>query len=552
MGLPIVVGPGGIPCDMPTRDYAVLPDTELGEGQLKAVQAGQTKVLLSRDGGRVYATAAVCPHYQLPLEKGSVCGGQLRCPWHESVFDLDTGELRQPPALDGLARYPVRVEGGQIHVTVDADQPAHVPPANRATGTGEQHVVVLGGGAAGNAAAEALREFGFNGRVTLVTADKHRPYDRPNLTKKYLAGQMEADGLPLREAGYYAGRGITLTHRTASGLDVTGRRVRFADGGEMPFDKLVLAVGSTPKPLAVPGGRLDGVFTLRTRADADRIVAAAARVRWAVVIGGSFIGMETAACLTQRGVKVTVVSPAAAPFEPKMPGVGPFFVHLHQGRGVRFRFNAKVDELTGDGRVNGVLLSTGVRLPAELVIVGVGVRPSTGFLPATMVGEDGGVAVDETLAVPGTDGTVYAVGDIARYPDWMSGGTPTRIEHWRVAEQHGRHAAANIAGTPTPFRAVPFFWTNQFGKGMDYVGHAEQPDEVILDGNVKTGPFMIYHVQDGKVAAAAGVQRKADVMALMEVMRRTGRPSAEGVRAGKVDWAAELAKVGRGTPATAG
>ena len=270
------------------------------------------------------------------------------------------------------------------------------------------------------------------------------------------------------------------------------------------------------------------------------------------MVGGSFIGMEAAACLTQRGVKVTVVTPAAAPFEPKMPGVGPFFVKLHEGHGVRFRFNAHVDELTGDGRVNGVLLRTGVRLPAELVVVGVGVRPSTGFLPAAMVGDDGGVSVDETLVVPGTDGTVYAVGDIAKVPDWMSGGTPTRIEHWRVAEQHGRHAAANIAAAPTPFRAVPFFWTNQFGKGMDYVGHAEKPDEVIVDGDVKTGPFLIYHVKDGQVAAAAGVQRKADVMALMEVMRRVGRPSAGGVRGGKVNWAQELAALGCDTPAACG
>ncbi len=409
--------------------------------------------------------------------------------------------------------------------------------------------MVLGGGAAGNAAAEALREFGFNGRVTLVTGDDRRPYDRPNLSKKYLAGQMPAGGLPLRDPAYYAGRGITLTHRRAAGLDVGGRRVSFADGGGMAYDRLILAVGSVPKRLDVPGGDLAGVFTLRSRDDADRIIAAAERVRRAVVIGASFIGMETAACLTQRGVSVTVVTPAAAPFEPKMPGVGVFFRKLHEGKGVRFRFKSEVAELAGRGRVSGVVLASGERLAADLVIVGVGVRPATDFLPETVRGQGGAVTVDQTLAVPGTDGTVYAVGDIAKYPDWMSGGRPTRIEHWRVAEQHGRHAAGNVVGPVKAFREVPFFWTNQFGKSMDYVGHAEQPDEVIVDGDVAGGTFLVYHVKDGQVAAAAGMQRKADVMALMELMRRTGRPSAAGVRAGQVDWAKELAAVGCGTVA---
>ena len=532
---------------MATTDHAVLADADLAEGQLKAVDAGNTKVLLSRDGGRVHATAAVCPHYGLPLEKGRVCGGRLRCPFHESGFDLATGEVREPPALDGLAVYPVRVEGGQIVVTVDDGQPAHVEPPNRARGTSDAHVVVLGGGAAGNAAAESLREFGFNGRITMVTADAHRPYDRPNLSKKYLAGQMPADGLPLRDAGYYAARGITLAHRRATGVDPDGRRVVFADGEAIAYDHLIVALGSVPKPLGVPGGEL--AHLLRTRDDADRLLDAARGAKQAVVVGGSFIGMESAAGLTQRGVSVTVVMPTAAPFEPKMPGVGPYFQKLHEGKGVRFRFNAKVERIDGTDRASGVVLAGGERLAADLVVVGVGVRPATDCLPQPWRGEDGSVAVGETLAVPAAGGRVYAVGDIATVPDWMSGGQPTRIEHWRVAEQHGRHAAANVVGPAKPYREVPFFWTNQFGQSMDYLGHAEKPDETIVDGDVAGGQFMIYHVVGGRVAAAAGLQRKADVTALMEVMRRVGRPSADGVRAGRVDWPAELAKLGCGTPA---
>ena len=286
---------------MATQEHAVLADADLAEGQLKSVEVGKTKVLLSRAGGTVYATAAVCPHYQLPLEKGMVCGGRLRCPWHESAFDLASGEVREPPALDGLATYPVRVAGGQIYVTVDEGKPSHVPPPNRATGTDERTFVILGGGAAGNAAAEALREFGFAGGITIVTADAHDPYDRPNLSKKYLAGQMEAEGLPLRDGAYYANRGITLMHRPANGVDVKGRRVTFGDGGSVPYHKLLLAVGGTPKTLRVPGGDRPNVLTLRTWADADRILGAVGKGKRVVVVGASFIGMEVAACLIQRG-----------------------------------------------------------------------------------------------------------------------------------------------------------------------------------------------------------------------------------------------------------
>ena len=281
---------------MPTQEHAVLADAELAEGQLKAVEIGKTKVLLARDGGRVYATAATCPHYGLPLEKGTVCAGRLRCPFHESAFDLATGEVREPPALDGLATYLVRVDGGQIYVTVDDGKPARVPPANRAKGTDAMSVVILGGGAAGNAAAEGLREFGFAGTIKIVTADARRPYDRPSLSKNYLNGQKPAEKLPLRDETFYADRGIAIAHRPASGVDVKGKRVTFADGGTMPYHKLLLAVGGTPKRLDVPGGDRPNVLTLRTWADADRILSAIAKGTRVVVVGASFIGMEVAAC----------------------------------------------------------------------------------------------------------------------------------------------------------------------------------------------------------------------------------------------------------------
>jgi NADPH-dependent 2,4-dienoyl-CoA reductase/sulfur reductase-like enzyme/nitrite reductase/ring-hydroxylating ferredoxin subunit len=527
---------------MKPDEFAVLREEELSDGQLREVDAGGTRVLLARVKGVIHAVTAACPHYNMPLAEGLLCGSTLHCAYHQSAFDLSTGKLLEPPALDGLVVYPVRVEDGQVLVTATPGSAPTCPPkmVKPDPTTDGRTFVILGGGAAGNAAAQALREFDFRGRIVLVTADSQSPYDRPNLSKEYLSGEIPADYLLLRPAEFYADFGIELLHRQATGVDPAARAIRFSDGSTLTYDKLLLALGATPRELDVPGmAGLENVMTLRTRDDCERLIAAAKQAKNLVVVGSSFIGMETAASLRHRGLAVTVVAPDAAPFERVMgKEVGGFFQRLHERNGVSFRFGAQVARFDGNGKVSAVQLKNGEKLPADLVIVGIGVRPATDFLPAEWRDERGAVAVDEFLRVPSQAETVSAAGDIALYPDARGGG-PTRVEHWRVAEQQGRHAARNLVLPPTPFDDVPFFWSYQFGVGLDYVGHAGQWDEVVIDGQMDAGDFTAYYVKAGQITAASGSGRSKQMTALLELMRG-GAPSVDLIRNGPVDWEAKL------------
>lgn len=527
---------------MKPDEFAVLREDELRDGQMREVKAGETRVLLVRVEGTIHAVSAACPHYSMPLVEGLLCGSTLTCVYHQSTFDVSSGKLLEPPALDGLMKYPVRLENGQVLVTVKAGSAPSCPPkmAKPDPATDKRTFVILGGGAAGNAAAQALREFDFLGRIVLVTADTRSPYDRPNLSKEYLSGEIPADYLPLRPAEFYADFGIELLHRQATGVDPAARTIRFSDGSSLPYDKLLLALGATPRELDVPGARtLENVMTLRTRDDCERLIAAAKQAKHLVVIGSSFIGMEVAASLRKRGLAVTVVTPDAAPFERVLgKEVGGFFQRLHERNGVKFRFGQQVARLDGNGQVSGVQLKNREKLPADLVVVGIGVRPATDFLPAEWRDERGAVTVDEFLRLPSHAETVSAAGDIARYPDAHGGGA-TRIEHWRVAEQQGRHAARNLVLPPTRFEEVPFFWSYQFGVGLDYVGHAGQWDEVVIDGQMDTGDFTAYYVKAGRILAASGSGRSKQMTALLQLMRG-GAPSADLIRHGSVDWEAKL------------
>ncbi|HSV15485.1 MAG TPA: FAD-dependent oxidoreductase, partial [Tepidisphaeraceae bacterium] len=506
---------------MPTQKHVVPTEVaSLPEGQMKEVTLGETKVLLARVNGTLHAVAAACPHYGMPLAEGLLCGSMLRCAWHQSTFDITTGKLLEPPALDGLATYPISVEDGQVIVTIP--EAPTTPPAAPQAASDTRTFVILGAGAAGTAAAQALRDLGFGGRVVLVTAERDQPYDRPNLSKEFLAGQIPADYLPLRPELFYTNANITLLHQRADAIDPAGRTIHFADGSTVTYDKLLLATGAEPRQLTVPGAELANVQTLRSRADCDRLIAAATScgVHNVVVIGASFIGMEVAAALRERKLDVTVVTPDAVPFQRVLgPEVGGFFQRLHERHGVHFRLNARVDRLDGDHTVRQVTLAAGEQLPAQLVVVGIGVRPATDLLPAQWRDDRGAIPVDEFLRVRQAQ-HVFAAGDIARYPDPRGDGS-LRIEHWRVAEQQGRLAARNmLRDAAEPFVAVPYFWSFQFGVGLDYVGHAGRWDRVQIDGNLAAADFTAYYVRDNRVIAASSCGRSRQMSALLEIMKR--------------------------------
>jgi NADPH-dependent 2,4-dienoyl-CoA reductase/sulfur reductase-like enzyme/nitrite reductase/ring-hydroxylating ferredoxin subunit len=459
------------------------------------------QVIVVRRRGELFAIGALCTHYGGPLAEGLVDGDTVRCPWHHACFSLRTGEALRAPALNPVSCW--HVEQRNDHVYVGAKiEPGPTPRIASEAFSAPKSIVIVGGGAAGNAAAEMLRREHYEGTVTVLSADDSLPCDRPNLSKNFLAGSAPDDWIPLRSAEFYRQQRIDLRLNSRVVLiDTVNRCVRLDDGSHHDFDALLLATGADPVRLDVPGGELRHVHCLRTWTDARALVAAATAARRAVVIGASFIGLEVAASLRARNIEVHVVGRETALMERVLgTEVGTFLRTLHEDHGVTFHLGTTavgIDE-------HAVTLANGETLRADLVVVGIGVRPAFALADEAGLAIDRGVSVDRYLAtsVPG----IYAAGDIARWPDRL-GGEPIRVEHWVVAERQGQVAARNMLGRREAFDMVPFFWTEQYDFSLAYVGHAERFDEVRIDGTLETRDCTLSYWRDGKKLAVAVVHR---------------------------------------------
>lgn len=486
------------------------PLSELPEAQVVARTINGEPALLFREGERVSAIGGECPHAGAPLAEGVTRDGRITCPWHKARFCLRTGALLDPPAVDPLPRYDVRLVEGRVFVA-----PTHQVASPRPT-AGSPCFVILGAGAGGAMAAQTLRAEGFEGRIVLVDQDNRLPYDRTLLSKYVLAGSDGAEKSPLQSQSYYIEQGIERLTGQANDIDIAGRRVLLTDGSSLGYDALLLATGGVAQKPALRGAERRQVFLLRDRADAEALLAQAERSRRAVILGCSFIGMEVAASLRERGLDVTVVGREEIPFAHRFGApIGQALFNLHLRNGVDFRLGTEAAAIEGDGiDVNAVLLRDGERLRADLVVLGLGVRPATGFAAALKRADDGGIIVDSHLnAAPG----IYAAGDIASFP-YRGNGHHLRIEHWRLAQQQGIVAARNMMGHKQHFEAVPVFWTIQYLKRLDYIGHATTWDELVLHGDVEKPEFLAYYVKDGLVVAAAGLGRDKDTAALVELL----------------------------------
>jgi NADPH-dependent 2,4-dienoyl-CoA reductase/sulfur reductase-like enzyme/nitrite reductase/ring-hydroxylating ferredoxin subunit len=497
----------------------------LGNGEMREVSLGGTRILLARVRDAFHAVSATCPHYGAPLAEGALCGTRVVCPWHHAVFDLADGRMEEPPALDGLVCYDVQIEGGRLFVNLPAEERdrrtpslAHYDPA-----ADPRKFVIIGAGAAGYVAAQTLREEGFRGRILLVTREALAPYDRPNLSKDYLQGHAEPEWMPLRPEEFFDRHGIELMlNREVTRVDAREKTITFESGETLGYDRLLVATGGAPVRLNIPGSDLKNVCVLRSFADADSIIETAMGSRRAVIIGASFIGMETASALRERGLEVTVVAPSHEPFEGKLgPEIGALFRRLHESRGVRFKLDSIVYGFEGSHEIEAVVLDSGERVETDMVVVGAGVRPVTHFLEGVTLAEDGSVVVDSCLRA--AEG-LYAAGDIASFPDRRTGQS-VRIEHWRTAQQQGRVAARNMAGRNLEFDGVPFFWTRQFDAGLLYVGYAPSWDEIIYRGDLDAHNFLAFYVKDGRVLAVSGMNRDHQ-LAVAEELFRLGRMPA--------------------------
>jgi NADPH-dependent 2,4-dienoyl-CoA reductase/sulfur reductase-like enzyme/nitrite reductase/ring-hydroxylating ferredoxin subunit len=521
---------------MAHKEITVATTGEFKDGDMKQVSADGTDILLARVNGEYHAVGAHCTHYGAPLVEGVLNGERIVCPWHHACFNVTTGDLEEPPALDALPRYGVRVEGESVIVSLPREATNRRTPAmtKRDSSADARLFVILGSGAAGFAAAQALREDGFQGRVLMITREDRLPYDRPNLSKDYLQGHAEPEWIPLRADQFFAEHDIeVLREKEVVRVDAAKKAITFKDGDTLAYDSLLVATGGTPRRLIIPGSDLKNIFVLRSFSDADAIIETAQQASRAVVIGASFIGMETASSLAQRKLSVTIVAPDEVPFEKTLGAeIGRLFRRVHEAHGVQFKLGASAERFEGNGAVKTVVLDSGERIEADLVIVGVGVRPATDFLEGVELHRDGGVIVDEHMRA--ADG-IYAAGDIAYFPHPLTN-ERRRIEHWRMAMQQGRIAAGNMAGKEVSYDGVPFFWTRQFDVGLLYVGHAKQWDEIIYQGDVSARNFLAFYVTENRVLAVAGMNRDQEMAAIEELMRLDRMPTSDQLRDGSASF----------------
>ena len=442
----------------------------------------------------------------------------------------------EPPGLDSLPKFEVRVEGDDIFVTVPDDaKDSRTLPASSYEESDGRTFVILGGGIAGANAAETLRQEGYTGRLVMISKEPYLPYDRTKLSKGPGAAE-DPPSLELRSTSFYDDRGIERLEAEVTKVDADAKTLTFANDETMEYDSLLVATGGVPNSLGLEGEDSDNVYKLRSLNDAQAILSAAKRGQKAIIVGSSYIGLELASSLQDLEVDVTVVAPEEVPFAKILgPPSGRLFRRLHDEKGTHFKLESKLERFEGNGTVSGVVLDSGEHLEADFVVLGIGVSPATDIFEGVPLADDGGVLADAHLRV--ADG-LYVAGDIASYPDPISG-KRVRIEHWRLAAQHGRTAAKNMLGQDEPYGSVPYFWTGQVDLKLRYVGHAESWDEVIIDGDVDGAEFIAYYVEGGEVRAGAGAGRDKEMTALHHLMRQRKTPSVQEVRDG-VDLVSRL------------
>jgi len=486
---------------------------------------GEMKILLVRtDDNQVgtptlFAFEAECPHAKAPLEKGVVCNGRLVCPWHAGTFALETGALLEPPPLRDLKRYRVQLSGDDILVDPTPIPALHIPEEKGAPLAPDKHLVFVGEGAATAAALCFLRDAGFAGRTVVIEPVSDEPIDRTELTKKALNGQKPLDKLPLFHPLADSSEPVPpqpeRLHARLIHLDHALRTLTLDNGAKLTYDALLLATGGRPKRLTIPGADLPHVFTIRHSRDLAGMEPLLTPSTHVAIVGDSFIAFESACALRERGLHVTVIARSKRPFVKKFgPAVADGLMDLYRRHGVNLHTEAEAAAITPVA----VRLKSGAEIPADVLITAIGVEPIIDYAPDLPHGEHGGFAVSRDLRLTPN---IWTAGDIASVDG-------TRIEHWRLAEQHGRTAAEGMLafvsgdalGTATPFTGVPLFWTFHFGKRLNYAGHADTWDSLTLEGDPAELDFLAYYVKNGYVAAVLGCGYDTAIAALMEPLRQ--------------------------------
>jgi NADPH-dependent 2,4-dienoyl-CoA reductase/sulfur reductase-like enzyme/nitrite reductase/ring-hydroxylating ferredoxin subunit len=502
---------------------------KLSEGGMTSVLIDGEDVLLTRVEGRVYACCNECTHLGAPLSEGLLTDHTITCSWHNARFDVREAAVLAPPALVSPCSFDTEVRKGVVYIRRRSRKREKLSP-----GRDKRTFLIVGAGASGSMAALTLRREGYSGRIVMINAEEHPPYDRTVLSKRYLTGNAPDEDLLLHDRATYENLQIEMANgHPAVDVDAGERRVILDDGRSLQGEKILLATGGMPRRLGISGDELRGCFTLRTLADSRAIVEHLKDAGQAVIMGASFIGLEVASSLRKRDIEVHVVAlekvPLGAVFGEE---IGRRVLHMHEENGVRFHLGRRIVEFRGGERVREALLQDGESLDADIVIIGAGIIPSTEYLRDSGLAENGEVPVNGRLET-GAEG-VFASGDLALVPDRRTG-EQRRTEHWVEAERQGRHAARCMLGLKKNYEEPPFFWTRQYGESIKYIGHASGQDRIVFREGVDEGEFLVGYFREGQLLAAATLGKDNEFTLLCELLRRGGNLTQEHFRRGAID-----------------
>uniref|UniRef100_T1J5D3 Rieske domain-containing protein n=1 Tax=Strigamia maritima TaxID=126957 RepID=T1J5D3_STRMM len=492
------------------KEHVLCDENELENNEMKEFAVEDGRVLLVKEDGVFSALGAKCCHYGAPLSKGVLSNGVVRCPWHGACFNSKTGDIEDFPGMDSLAKYNVTVANGKVKLQVtkgELQNGVRQKPMCKRDLNNNSHYVIIGAGASAASCAETLRQEGFSGKIIMVTKEMHLPYDRVKLSKTL---DLSVDKISLRNTDFYTKYGIELMHnKEVVGVSTKAKILTFKDNLTMRYDKLMIATGGIPRRLELPGSHLDNVVVLRSVNDANYISKHSADKN-IVILGLSFIGMETAASLVSKAASVTVVGSPSLPFVSVLgEKIAIRLRKFFEDKGVKFSDALTIKEFIGDrGRVKEVLLGDDTKIPADLCLLGIGVNPATGFCQSTNIemSPEGYIIVNKCMKSNVND--VYAAGDITKFPLFINGNQPSNVQHWQMALSQGK---VNFF--------VPFFWTMFFGVGLRYCGYGVGFDGVVIDGNVDAMEFVAFYIKGDTVVAIATMKRDPVAAKFAEILR---------------------------------
>ncbi|XP_037533407.1 apoptosis inducing factor mitochondria associated 4 [Nematolebias whitei] len=516
----------------------VCQESELQDGQMKEVTVEGQKVLLVRTQGLYSAVGSRCSHYSAPLIKGALVGDRVRCPFHGACFNVKTGDIEDYPGLDCIPSYKVKVEKGNVYVTINkkslnlsrqVKEMCAVQPGTK------QMILLIGGGPASLVCAETLRQNGYQGRIVVITKDSLPPFDKPKLSK---AMNVESGSILLRSSDFYQQHGIEIrTGKEVMSVHPADKLVMMNDGTSEHYDQLLIASGCRARPLSCPGSDLGGVHLLQSYEDAKNIHASSLNKK-AVVLGASFIGMEVASYLSDKAASVALVGTTSYPFEKSLgPEIGKMAMEMLEEKKVKFYMKDRVTELRGEnGKVKQVVLDSGAVLEADVVVAGIGVIPNSDFLAGSEVAVDSrkAVIVDKFMRTNAAD--IFGAGDVTSFPLSIRGDQRVNIGHWQMSHAHGRVAALNMLKKPTAVKSVPFFWSAFAGKSIRYAGYGEGYTEIIFKGKVEERTFLAFYIKDGEVVAAASLAFDPAVAQIAELMAQGQTITKEQALSDDLSW----------------